>query len=116
MIQGPAKFFNIYAIVQHLNKKITEFVPPKPGYCYRQVTGSAERGHHSSKSCEYYNLFESSMGYVWSFIICSRQDMEVTNQFVNSGMNKTTAIVVKLVEPLLGHGHTHWTIFIILQS
>jgi hypothetical protein len=32
--------------------------------------------------------------------------MEMTNQFVNSRMNKTTAIVVILVEPLLGHSHT----------
>jgi hypothetical protein len=32
--------------------------------------------------------------------------MELTNQFVNSDTNETAAIVMKLVETLLGCGHT----------
>jgi hypothetical protein len=55
-----------------------------------------------------YELCECSTGYVWFFIIYTRQGMELTNQFVNSDTNKTAAIVFKLVEPLLGHGHTLW--------
>jgi hypothetical protein len=48
------------------------------------------------------------MGHVWSFIISTGQGMELTNKFVNSETNKTAARVIKLVEPLLGHGHTLW--------
>jgi hypothetical protein len=55
-----------------------------------------------------YELCESSMGYVWSFIIYTGQGMELTNEFVNSETNKTAATVIKLEEPLFGHGHTHW--------
>jgi hypothetical protein len=34
--------------------------------------------------------------------------MELANQFVSAETNKTTAIVVKLTENLLGQGHTVW--------
>jgi hypothetical protein len=34
--------------------------------------------------------------------------MELANQFVSAEANKTTAIVVKLGENLLGRGHTVW--------
>ncbi|XP_021941441.1 piggyBac transposable element-derived protein 4-like [Zootermopsis nevadensis] len=34
--------------------------------------------------------------------------MELANQFVTAETNKTAAIVVKLIEPLLGRGHTVW--------
>jgi hypothetical protein len=35
--------------------------------------------------------------------------MELANQFVSAETNKTTAILVKLRENLLGRGHTVWT-------
>jgi hypothetical protein len=38
---------------------------------------------------EIFDLFESSFGYVWSFLIYTGQDMEVTNQFVIVEILKT---------------------------
>jgi hypothetical protein len=35
--------------------------------------------------------------------------MELTNQSVNIHMNKTATILTKVVEDLLGCGHTLWT-------
>jgi hypothetical protein len=55
-----------------------------------------------------YELCESSTGYVWSFIIYTEQGMELTNQYVNFDTNKTAATMIKLMEPLLGRGHTLW--------
>jgi hypothetical protein len=34
--------------------------------------------------------------------------MELANQFIGAETNKTAAIVVKLAENLLGHGHAVW--------
>jgi hypothetical protein len=56
-----------------------------------------------------YELYESSTVYEWSFIIYTGQGMEMINWFMNSDTNKTTAVVIKPVEPLLGHSHILWT-------
>jgi hypothetical protein len=55
-----------------------------------------------------YELYESRSGYVWSFLVYTGKGMELANQFVSAETNKTTAIVVKLTENLLGCGHTVW--------
>jgi hypothetical protein len=34
--------------------------------------------------------------------------MDLTNKFMTPETSKTAAIVVKLVQNLLGHGHTVW--------
>lgn len=56
-----------------------------------------------------YELCKYGMGYVRSFTTYTGQDMELTNQFVNSHKNKI-AVVITLVKHLLGHGHTLWMV------
>jgi hypothetical protein len=43
--------------------------------------------------------------YVGSFIICAGQGLELTSQFVNSDTNKTAAVVIRVVECVVGRGH-----------
>ena len=57
------------------------------------------------KSCE---LCESSSGYLWSFIICNGKDTVFHTAFISGDTNKTAAIVLSLVEPLLEKGRTLW--------
>jgi hypothetical protein len=54
-----------------------------------------------------FGLCESSMGYMWCFLTFSGHGMELTNQYVNADTNRTSAIVIKLLEHL-DHGHTLW--------
>jgi hypothetical protein len=125
--QGPAKLLKIYPTVQHLNKKFQNLHLPKQDIVIEESL-TLWKGRLSFKQyvplkaakfgIKFYELCESSMGLVWSVIIYTGQGMELTNEFVNSETNKTAAIVIKLVEPLLGRGYTLWmdTIFIILQN
>jgi hypothetical protein len=50
----------------------------------------------------------SSSGYVWSFLVYTGKGLELTNQFVTTEANKTAAIVLRLLENLLGRGDTVW--------
>jgi hypothetical protein len=61
-----------------------------------------------------FELCKSSSGYVWSFLVYTGQGMELTNQYVTAETNKTAAIVVTLVENLLGRADTQcgWIIFL----
>ena len=55
-----------------------------------------------------YELCESSSGYLWSFIIYTGKDTVFQTAFISGDTNKTAAIVLSLVEPLLGKGRTLW--------
>ena len=55
-----------------------------------------------------YELCESSSGYLWSFIIYTGKDIVFQTAFISGDTNKTAAIVLSLVEPLLEKGHTLW--------
>jgi len=55
-----------------------------------------------------YELCESSSRYLWSFIIYSGKDTVFQTAFISGDTNKTAAIVLSIVEPLLEKGRTLW--------
>ena len=55
-----------------------------------------------------YELCESSSGCLWSFIIYTGKDTVFQTAFISGDTNKTAAIVLSLVEPLLKKGRTFW--------
>jgi hypothetical protein len=56
-------------------------------------------------SCE---LCESSVGYLWSFIIFTGRETEFQSTLISEEKSKTAAIVLSLVEPLLHKGYALW--------
>jgi hypothetical protein len=54
-----------------------------------------------------YELCEANSGYLWSLVVYAK-DTHFQASLVTQKMNKTTAIVLHLVEPLLEKGHTVW--------
>ena len=63
---------------------------------------SAKSGIKSSEVCE------SSAGYLWQFIIYAGSSTDTETDTVSAETVKTTQIVVKLVQPLFGLGHSLW--------
>ncbi|XP_021913223.1 piggyBac transposable element-derived protein 4-like [Zootermopsis nevadensis] len=115
--QGPPKLFKIYPVIQHLNNKFQNLYLPSQNISIDESL-TLWKGRLSFKQyiplkaaqlgIKTFELCESSSGYVWSFLVYTGKDMELTNQFVTAETSKTAVIVVKLLEPLLGRGHTVW--------
>jgi hypothetical protein len=55
-----------------------------------------------------YELCDSVSGLLWSFVVYTGKDMHFQSSLVTQEMNKTTAIVLHLIEPLLDKGYTVW--------
>jgi hypothetical protein len=55
-----------------------------------------------------YELCKANSGYLWSLVVYNRKDTHFQSSLVTHEMNKTTAIILHLVEPLLEKGHTVW--------
>jgi len=123
--QRPSKLIKIYPVLSHLNTKFQSL------YLHEQNIAIDEsltlwRGRPSFrqyiplKSSKFgiksYELCESSSGYLCSFIIYTGKDTVFQTAFISGDTNKTAAIVLALVEPLLKKGRTcGWTIFITRQ-
>lgn len=115
--QGQKGLFKIYSVIEHLNSKfqtsyelsqnisIDESLTLWKGRLnFRQYLPlkSAQFGVKSFEICE------SSSGYTWSFIIYTGKGMVFDNQTIPPKSNKSTAIVLSLMEPLLDKGYTLW--------
>ncbi|XP_023725727.1 piggyBac transposable element-derived protein 4 [Cryptotermes secundus] len=115
--QGPSKLFKIYPVIQHLSRKFQILYLPGQNIAIDESL-TLWKGRLSFKQylplkaakfgIKTFELCESSSGYVWSFLVYTGQGMELTNQYVTAEKNKTTAIVVTLLENLLGRGYTVW--------
>jgi hypothetical protein len=46
---------------------------------------------------------------LWRFIVYTGKDTDIQSTYITPNTPKTTAIVMKLTEPLLGKGYTVWT-------
>jgi hypothetical protein len=59
---------------------------------------------------KYYELCESSSGCHWSFIAYTERDTRFQSRLISEENSKTAAVLLSLVEPLLGNGtHCGWT-------
>lgn len=59
----------------------------------------------TTKTCE---LCDTTIGYLWSLLVCASKDTKLYAPLITADINKTRAIVPKLVEPLLKQGQTVW--------
>jgi hypothetical protein len=63
----------------------------------------------SSKSgIKTFELCESSTRYLWKYTVYSGADTDISTAVDFGEKNKTTAIIVKLIETLLNKRHTVW--------
>src|SRR5215510_1156610 len=115
--QGPSKLFKIYPVLSHLNTKFQSLYLPGQNIAIDESlmlwTGRLSfRQYIPLKSSKFgiksYELCESSSGYLWSFIIYTGKDTVFQTAFLSGDTNKTAAIVLSLVEPLLEKGRTLW--------
>jgi len=115
--QGPSKLFKIYTVLSHLNTKFQILYLPGQNIAIDEEL-TLWRGRlsfrqfiplNSSKfGIKSFEICESSSGYLWSFIIYTGKDTVFQKAFISGDTNKTAAILLSLVEPLLGKGRTLW--------
>jgi hypothetical protein len=55
-----------------------------------------------------YELCDSITGYLWSFLVYTGKDTDIDSPLITADTSKTSAIVLKLVEPLVNQGRTVW--------
>ncbi|XP_069685025.1 piggyBac transposable element-derived protein 4-like [Periplaneta americana] len=114
---GPEKLHKIYPIISHLNKKFQSLYLPSQNISVDK-TLTLWKGKLSFKQyfprknskfgMKVYELSESSTGYLWSFFVCTGKNMSLDVLSVKEGSNKTTAVVLTLLKPLLNKGYTVW--------
>ena len=114
---GPKKLFKIYPVIFHLNKKFQELCLPNQDISIDESMTLWKgrlsfKQYLSLKAAKFgiktYELCDSTMGYLWSFIVYTGKDTELHSPLITADTNKTSAIVLKLVEPLLNQGRTLW--------
>jgi hypothetical protein len=112
----PKKPFKIFPVISHLNKKFQELYLPN-----RDISIDESllwKGRLSFKQylplkaskcgIKTYDLCDAITGYLWSFLVYAGKGTEFDSPLITADTNKTTAIVLKLVEPLLKQGRTVW--------
>jgi hypothetical protein len=55
-----------------------------------------------------YELCDSTTEFLWSFLVYTGKDTKLDSPMIIADTSKTTAIVLKLVEPLMKQGRTVW--------
>ena len=115
--QGPSKLFKIFPVLCHLNSKFQTLYLPMQNIAIDESL-TLWKGRLSFvqylplKASKFgiktYELCESTTGYLWSFIVYTGKDTIMESALISPDTPKTEAIVKKLIEPLLGRGHTVW--------
>jgi hypothetical protein len=114
---GLEKLLKNFPVILHLNNKFQELYLPNKDISIDE-SPTLWKGHLSFKQylplkaakfgIKTYELCDSTTGYLWSFIIYRGKDTKLDSPLITADTNKTTAIVLRLVEPLLKHGRTVW--------
>jgi len=55
-----------------------------------------------------FELCESRTGYLWCFLVYTGKNAVLQSVLITPDTPKTAAIVLELLEPLFGRGHTLW--------
>jgi hypothetical protein len=115
--EGPEKLYKIFSVLSHLNYKFQNLFLPGQNISVDESL-TLWKGHLSFKQylplkaakfgIKTYELCESSSGYLWSFVVYTFKDTCFQSSLLTQEMNKTTAIVLHVMEPLLEKGHTVW--------
>jgi hypothetical protein len=115
--EGPANLYKTFPVLSHLSYKFQNLWLPGQNISVDESL-TLWKGRLSFKQylplkaakfgIKTYELCESSSEYLWSLVVYTGKDTNFQSSLVTNGMNKTTAIVLHLVEPLLEKGHTVW--------
>jgi hypothetical protein len=109
--EGPEKLFKIFPVILHLKNKFQELYLPNKEISIDESL-MLWKGHLSFKASKFgmktYELCDCTTGYLWSFLVYTGKDTKVDSHLITADTSKTTAIVLKLVEPLLKRGRTVW--------
>jgi hypothetical protein len=115
--EGPKKLFKNFPVISHLNKKFQELYLPNQDISIDESLTLwkgrlAFKQYLPLKAAKFgvktYELCESTTGYLWSFLVYIGKDTQLDSPLITADTNKTSAIVLKLVEPLLKQGRTVW--------
>jgi hypothetical protein len=55
-----------------------------------------------------YKLCDATTGYLWSFLVYTGKETKLDSPLITADTSKTSAIVLKMVEPLLKQGQSVW--------
>jgi hypothetical protein len=106
--EGPEKLFKNFPVILHLNNKFQELYLPK-----KDISNDESlmlwKGRLSFKHTflsKHPNL-ESKLTS-WLFLVHTGKDTKLDSPLITAYTSKTTAIVLKLVEPLLKQGRPVW--------
>ena len=114
---GPPKLFKIFPVLCHLNNKFKTLYIPKQNIAIDESL-TLWKGRLSFtqylplKASKFgiktFELCESTTGYLWCFLVYTGKGTVIESSLISPGTPKTSAIVFKLLEPLLGKGYTLW--------
>jgi hypothetical protein len=116
--EGPEKLFKIFPVISHLNNKFQELYLPNEDISIEESL-TDWKGHVSFKQymplkaskfvIKMYELCDAKTGYLWSFLVYTGKETKLDPPpLITADNSKTSAIVLKLVEPLLKQGRTVW--------
>jgi hypothetical protein len=115
--EGPEKIFKILPVILYLNNKFQELYLPNKDISIDESL-MLWKGHLSLKQylplkastfgIKTYQLCDSTTGYLWSNLVYTGKDKKLDSPLITADTSKTTATVLKLVEPLLKQGRTVW--------
>ncbi|XP_015111779.1 piggyBac transposable element-derived protein 4-like [Diachasma alloeum] len=114
---GPPQLFKIHPVIEHLQEKFrNSYLPDQKIAIDESLTLWKDRLSikqflplKSAKfGVKWYQLCESTTGYLWNFVMYLGKDTDMECAPCTRDTPKTSAIVLKLMEPLLGQGYTLW--------
>ena len=115
--RGPPKLFKIYPVICHLNIKFQTLYLPNQNIA---IDGSLTlwkgclsiRQYLPLKASKFgiktFELCESRTGYLWCFLVYTGKNMVLKLSLIAPDTPKTATVVLELLEPLFGCGHTLW--------
>jgi hypothetical protein len=115
--QGIKKLFKIFPVIPHLNNRFQELYLPNQDILIDESL-MLWKGRLSFKQylplkaskfgIKTYELCDATTGYLWSFLVYAGKDTKLDSPLITADTNKSIAIVLEPVEPLLKQGCTVW--------
>jgi hypothetical protein len=116
-LSGPKKLFKIHSITDYLHNKFQSVYIPTQNIAIDESLTPWKgrlsfRIHLPLKSSKFgiktFEVCDSNTGYLWKFIVHSGSETDIETTLDDGKRNKTSSIVLKLIEDLLGKGCTLW--------
>jgi len=115
--QGPSILFKIYPVICHLNIKFQTLYLPNQNIATDESL-TLWKGHLPIKQylplkaskfgIKNFELCKSRTGYLQCFLVYTGKNTVLQLSLITPDTLKTAAVVLELLEPLFGCGHTLW--------